>query len=338
MLKIKKYKVLKVTFILYLMRLLFGSIYLYLITPSTEINEISEYNYYINFDYFKEKKAVLLDSNDVSYVDYSKVKSLGVNNVVSYNPITIGMMGIRYFQSFEKDSSSNSLELVISHCDWLEKNIDSLGQWKVFHDKKIDEYTLESAWPSALAQGFGMSALVRGFAITKDSAYLYCAQEALKAFTINVKNDGIVTENEFGVFFEEYPIAQPDHVLNGFIYALFGLHDVYKHTGNIQAKELFEAGIKSLKTILPRYNSGNWTKYSLNETSTIKNHWNYSSPFYQKIHVSQMQGLYLITEEEMFLSYKQIFERQSNSSWVNVVIYPSYVIYTDFIWLLKLLR
>jgi len=338
MLKIKKYKILKIIFLLYLLRLLCGSIYLFLITPATEINEISEYNYYINFDFFKEKKAICLDSNNVSYVDYSRIKSLGVDNGISYNPITIGMMGIRYYQEFEKDSSKVNLKLVVSHCNWLKNNIDSLGQWTILHNKKIDNSILKSPWPSALAQGFGMSALVRGFAITKDSSYLYCAQNALKAFTIDLKNGGILTENEFGVFFEEYPIAEPDHVLNGFIYALFGLHDVYKHTGDTLAKGLFDEGIKSLKTILSQYDSGNWTKYSLNKTSNLKNHWNYSSPFYQKIYISQMKGLYLITQDDMFLKYNIKFENQSSYSWVNLIIYPSYVVYTDFVLLFKFFR
>jgi len=320
------------------MRLLISSIYFYNITPTIPILELTNNAYYLEFDYLKEKRAILLDSNNVSYVDYSKIKSLGVDNLISYNPITIGMMGIRYYHDYMEDSTLSKKNTLLNHSDWLVNNIDSSGFWKINHSKKIDNFSLVGPWPSSLAQGFGISCLTRAYVLTQDSVYLKTVDMAVSAFLIKTENGGFSSENEFGVFYEEYPVEVPDHVLNGYVYSLFGLYDAYKIGGNDQAKELFDVGIKSLKTILPKYDSGNWTKYSLNETSTLKNHWNYASPFYQKIHLSQMQGLYLITQDDMFLKYNIKFENQSSYSWVNLIIYPSYVVYTDFVLLFKFFR
>ena len=329
-------KILKYSLLLYLIYLSVFSLYLYNVTPAKKINTIDNQSYYITLDYLKEEDAFQLDSNKVTIVDYSKIKSLGVKSKLSYNPVSIGLMGLRYYQEYTQNDTNDRKELVISHADWLVDNQTNEGTWKISHNKKIGDKSLKAPWISSLSQGFGISLLTRAFALNKDSTYVHAIEDALKPFQKNIDQGGISFETKFGVFYEEYPLDEPHHVLNGFMYSLFGLYDAYKATGSQTALQLFNEGAATLKKIIDEFDNDNWTLYSLNKESNFRNHWNYASPFYQKIHVAQLNGMYLITNDEVFKKYADKFEEQNKSSWVNFIIYPAYVMYTDFVWIYKL--
>ena len=329
-------RIVNYSLLLYTLYVCILSLYLYKITPAKKINKLDNQSYYITFDYLKEKAAFLLDSNNVTVVDYSKVKSLGVDNELSYNPVSIGLMGLRYHQDHIKDSLSNKKEFVLSHADWFVKNQQEGGEWEITHNKKIGNEVLEDPWISSLSQGFGISVLARAFALDKDSSYIFAIEKALTPFTKNISEGGISFDTDFGVFYEEYPVKKPHHVLNGFIYSLFGLYDAYQATNSPTALKLFNNGVGTLENIIEEFDNDNWSFYSLNKEPSFKNHWNYSSPFYQKIHAAQLHGIYLITDKKVFKTYADKFEQQHRSSWVNYIIYPAYVVYTDFVWIYRL--
>ena len=305
-----------------------------LINASANIDLIDETDYFLNFHHSKEAEAIHLDSNNIYYVDYSKIKSLGVLNQKSYYPITIGLGSLRSLQAFKLTNDSLYYKIFIANSDWLCENIDSSGNWPTLHNKKIGNEELIAPWPSAMSQGLALSVLTRAYKITNDSTYLFYARKAVLSFGKTIKEGGVRTNNEFGVFYEEYPLENnPTHVLNGFLYSLFGLYDLSELDNNLLAKKYFEDGFLTLKTILSMYDLGNWTRYDLNINKNLKNHWGYSSPWYQKLHVAQLKSIYLITEEKTISDFAVKFAIQEKSSFVNYVIYPAYVLYTDFVYL-----
>lgn len=296
-------------------------------------------SYYVKFEFNKEKDGMILDENNVTFVDYSKIKSLGVKNIISYNPVTIGGQGIRYYQKYCFNKNINNLSIFLSHADWLVENIRLDGSWNITHNKKIGRYILKAPWNSALSQGLGISVLVRAYKETNEEKYIITARKALIPFKKKIKNTGITTENNFGNFYEEYPLKEnPTHVLNGFITSLFGLYDLYLYDNNIEAKKLFDIGIVTLKKSINLYDKGYWTKYSLNKNSTLKNHWNLASPWYQKLHVAQLYAIYKITNDSLFLKYSKKFQNQERNSWINYIIYPAYVLYIDFVKIYKYIK
>ncbi len=77
---------------------------------------------------------------------------------------------------------------------------------------------------------------------------------------------GIPLRDYGSTFGIQYPSLQaPPHVLNGFIFALFGLYDFYKLTHSEVALDLFNEGIETLKANLKRYDLGYWSRYDLTE-------------------------------------------------------------------------
>ena len=195
---------------------------------TANISLIEETDYYLTFHHSKEAAAIHLDSNNVYYVDYSKIKSLGVLNQKSYYPITIGLGSLRSLQAFKLIHDSLHYKIFIANADWLCENIDSSGNWPTMHNKKIGDEELLAPWPSAMSQGLALSVLARAYKNTEDSTYIVSARKAILSFGKTIEEGGVRTNNTFGVFYEEYPLgSNSTHVLNGFIYSLYGLYDLY---------------------------------------------------------------------------------------------------------------
>ena len=152
-------------------------------------------------------------------------------------------------------------------------------------------------WKSAMAQGLAMSALCRAYEIQAKPEYLQAAKACMAIFDVDVKDGGVVSHDDQGnTYYEEYAISgRTYHVLNGFIYCLLGLYDLYRATGDLKAKALFEQGIRTLTTpgVLERYDKGFWTTYDQSPF-----HW--PSFKYSAIHIRQLRVLYHITGLKLF--------------------------------------
>jgi len=152
-------------------------------------------------------------------------------------------------------------------------------------------------WLSAMAQGFAMSALCRANEIQAKPEYIQAAKACLAIFDVEVKDGGVVSHDDQGnAYYEEYAVnGRAYHVLNGFIYCLLGLYDLYRATGEVKAKALFDQGIRTLSApgVLERYDRGFWTTYDQSPY-----HW--PSLNYSAIHIRQLRVLYSITGLEIF--------------------------------------
>ena len=112
-----------------------------------------------------------------------------------------------------------------------------------------------------MAQGHGISMMVRAANSLNDSSFWLAAGRALEPFKKTPKENG-VRNLVFGkfVWFEEYPFQDGLFVLNGFIYSLIGLYDLAASDNapdslKIEAKALFDEGLNSLKVFLKVNNS-----------------------------------------------------------------------------------
>lgn len=154
-----------------------------------------------------------------------------------------------------------------SNLDWIKKNLDSEGIYK--HDFTFPWYPMEKGWVGGLAQGLAVSALSR-------NCEHYYAKKALEGLKKYCLKDGIVYE---------YPGIE---VLNGWIYALFGIYD-----GNDMIT--FYSCIDKLKERLEHYYiTSLWSLYDgFGMPSTI---------FYHDVVTEQMKALYKLTDDEYFLN------------------------------------
>ena len=100
-------------------------------------------------------------------------------------------------------------------------------------------FRLDPPWLSAMAQGEGASLLTRLHLETGEERYAEAALLALKTMELAVPAGGTLAEFEGQPFLEEYPTEIPSCVLNGAIFAIWGLDDVGRGLNDAAAMEVF---------------------------------------------------------------------------------------------------
>jgi len=85
-----------------------------------------------------------------------------------------------------------------------------------------------------MGQGQAISLLSRAFHHSGgNEVYLNTARTALKPFKIPSKNGGVLSKfMNLHPWYDEYPTVPPIFILNGFMYSLIGLYDLFSLAPN----------------------------------------------------------------------------------------------------------
>jgi heparosan-N-sulfate-glucuronate 5-epimerase len=232
---------------------------------------------------------------------------------LQYNPIAIAQWGLGNYNLFVRTGSAEAREKFVKASDWLceqlENNVHGFHVWNHYFDWEYRQ-RLKAPWYSGLAQGQGISLLVRAHAETGEEKYLSAAALAFRSFLVDVESGGVKFEDaEKNTWFEEYLVSPPTHILNGFIWATWGVYDYFLATGSRDAMSLFAAAVKTLEANLSRYDLGFWSRYELSGTLLPM----IASPFYHRLHVTQLFVMYRITSLKVFEQYARRWENYARS-------------------------
>jgi heparosan-N-sulfate-glucuronate 5-epimerase len=148
-------------------------------------------------------------------------------------------------------------------------------------------YVLHPPWVSAMAQGEGASLLVRVRAATGDDRYAGAALRSLEPMRRPSGQGGASAELDGRRFPEEYPTEPPSFVLNGAVFALWGLRDVAVGLGDGEAAREFETGVDALAASIHRWDTGSWSRYDLYPHRVP----NVASRAYHELHVAQLGAM-----------------------------------------------
>jgi len=232
-------------------------------------------------------------------------------------PTHLAIYALAHLELYRKNQADENLNRARICAEWFKANQQSDGTWLSTFAKK--EFGLVAPYRSAMIQGLGISALCRMGQVLGDSKCLDTAMRALEPFRHDVADSGVTTYHDAGPFFEEYPCRLPCHVLNGFIYAMWGLYDLgrsgplrsrqsecrddkhpdlHDFRGNTDAGQLWESGLKTLIAWLPRYDMGYWSLYHLPESPR-----NPATVAYHRLHINQLEVMHALTSEPIFKEY-----------------------------------
>lgn len=245
----------------------------------------------------ENKSNVILDQDGIPMVKYS----WGTH----YNPVTIAQYGLQQHALYLVNNDENHYNILIKVSNYLIDNQDEKGGWPFGFDHtfyKGRTELIQSPWYSALAQGQALSLLTRVYHLTGEQKYLDAAKKGVLLYCVPVEFGGVLRKfkNEYW-FYEEYPTEPASYVLNGFIYSLFGLYDVYNVDGDETAKKLYLEGIRTLKHMLSLYDLGNRTSYDLTHYTTEGNPPNVARWGYHSTHILLLSGISSIeTDESLF--------------------------------------
>lgn len=251
--------------------------------------------YYMNFD--EKARYALTDRDGIPMLNYRGTIGL------QCNPIAIAQWGLGNFNLSRRlgDDAARCKFLAASNwmCQKLQPNARGIHVWNHNFDWEYRS-TLRAPWYSGLAQGQGISLLLRAHAETNDSKYLDMAKLAFQSFLANTDEGGIsFTDREGNLWFEEYIVSPPTHILNGFIWAAWGVYDFALATGSTEAQQLFERAVETLKSSLHHYDLGFWSLYEQSGTRLPM----IASPFYHRLHITQLRVMHRITGERIFDEY-----------------------------------
>jgi heparosan-N-sulfate-glucuronate 5-epimerase len=146
-------------------------------------------------------------------------------------------------------------------------------------------FPLRPPWLSAMSQGEGASLMVRMHAETGEQRYAQAARQALLPYQLDSSDGGVRAMLAGRPFPEEYPTSPPSFVLNGGIFAIWGLHDVGVGLGEPQALAAFERAVDTLAANLHRWDLGYWSRYDLFPHPVP----NVASSFYHDLHIKQLR-------------------------------------------------
>ncbi len=171
-------------------------------------------------------------------------------------------------------------------------------------------FPLPAPWRSAMAQGEAASLLVRAFLETGDDSFSGAALAALAPMSKLRADGGVCAQLDGDVWFEEYPTDPPSYVLNGAIFALWGLRDVAVGLNDDAAVRAFASGVDALAANIFRFDTGWWSLYSLYPHPVR----NVASSFYHDLHINQLTAMQLLCPRAELESASQRWARYSSSA------------------------
>jgi heparosan-N-sulfate-glucuronate 5-epimerase len=175
-------------------------------------------------------------------------------------------------------------------CELLVRRAEDLGDQAVWpYEVAVPKYGAKAPWYSGMAQGQAASVFVRAYVRTGSERYETLARRAIEPLL--QKDARFVAVTEAGPVLQEGDTQPPSHILNGWVFALWGLWDICAGLGDPRAEQLLQATIDCLASKLDSYDTGWWTRYSLFPHRLP----DLAKPFYHRLHIHQMDVLYRLT-------------------------------------------
>jgi heparosan-N-sulfate-glucuronate 5-epimerase len=227
-----------------------------------------------------------------------------------HNPIAIAQYGLARFNRWCNIADDTDRVAWLAAARWLTRELkpNSHGVPVWFHHFDFTyRQLLRAPWYSGLAQGNGLSLLVRAAQATGDSTFADSAHRAFQSFQRSVSEGGVVVEDDRGhTWIEEYLVDPPSHILNGFIWALWGVYDYARWTGHENAQSLWKACLRTLEARLDEFDTGWWSLYESPAGATPM----LASRYYHTLHITQLRILHRLSGVEAFAARADRFEGQ----------------------------
>ncbi|HBX52984.1 MAG: hypothetical protein A2275_13335 [Bacteroidetes bacterium RIFOXYA12_FULL_35_11] len=239
-------------------------------------------------------------------IDPNGVPMCRNNKELYYSTVNIAQYGFMLHAEWLENRDQKTLQ-ILKHCLLVLNNLKTTkNNTSVWYNYVFDEkYKIDPPWPSAMAQGEIISFYLRMYQALNDENLLNTAIQAYEFLKFEYNNGGVRRFDEYGdLWFEEYPTPKPTFVLNGYIYTLFGLYDLYRVTGNTEVKKDIDKCIITLKKNIHKFSTSYWSIYDLLNKELVRYY------YQQNVHVPQLKILYYLTEEPIFKKYYQKWKKQ----------------------------
>lgn len=242
----------------------------------------------------------LTSGPDVTYIDCEATPAQS-----AIDPTLRGLCGLSQWDAYQMTGDKNYARAMLKVADgFVAESIKGKILWDM---PVVPAFGITKApWISALTQSVAISTLLRAYQYTGKKRYRDTAMAAFHWLTVPVNRGGLLS-TDIGTWLEEYPTQDQNmrngHVLNGNIWALFGVWDYYRVTGNPKAKALFDKGVQAIKSNMNWFDLGYWGVYSHQDRVSPVN------GLYMQFIVQQMYALARIADDPFFDDIGHKWER-----------------------------
>jgi hypothetical protein len=239
-------------------------------------------------DDFTRRKVPHRGLFDKAGIPLRDLHDLRLSDPPAYHPVVIAQYALAQHNR-ALDGSSEGEEAFMRCARWLEDNAveEPQGRFLVWpYSFRLRTASIPPNWISGMAQGEGLSVLARSFCKTGSSRTAEVAERVANCFLYSVEDGGVVFKfsNRMS-FIEELPYPPFVHILNGCQIALIGLFEHLSVFGDKKLQGVLEACVKGVEYLLPKFDTGYWTLYSLGYR------WNLASRHYHHVHVILFRNL-----------------------------------------------
>lgn len=216
-----------------------------------------------------------------------------------YFSIGIFQYGLAAYDLFLTTKEKIYVDKLIACANWAIENQQDDGSWITFAYK-------DEAHPySSMAQGEAISLLIRAHIVAGDDRYVEAAKKA-KDFMLKPVSEGGTAEYD-GDNVVLYEYTPNPVILNGWIFSIWGLYDWCKYVDDEEERMVLNKSLLSLEKYLPRFDMKYWSKYEDGKRIC--------SPFYHKLHIAQLDVMYDLFGNSIYLEYKNKWEKYQESFW-----------------------
>lgn len=229
------------------------------------------------------------------------------------HPVSQGAYALQNLNSYRLTGTQAYLDIATRNAQRLvDRHVESDGAWYFPYDFDFapmgdTSEILRAPWYSGMAQGRELSVFVRMFEATGDARWRTAADATFASMAQAPSGSlpyGSYVDSSRRLWLEEYPrypASNGENVLNGHIFALWGLLDYWSLTGNAQAATLSKGAIATVvSTAVDHFRrAGGSSLYSLRHRTLAKT--------YHQIHVEQFLQLWQFTHDIFFVNAANLY-------------------------------
>lgn len=213
--------------------------------------------------------------------------------------IGIFQYGLGAYDLYLQTGQQQYLDKLIACADWAVANQEPNGAWDTF------SYQNPEHPYSSMAQGEGISLLLRALIATKDEKYFKAATLAKEYMLIPLEDGGTTGyDGEDVVLYED---TEDPVILNGWIFSLWGIYDYWKYTKDAATGDILDRTVRTLVRQLDDFDIKYWSKYDAGNRIC--------SPFYHELHIAQLRVMHDLFGNREFLDTANKWETYQNSFW-----------------------
>ena len=263
--------------------------------------------FFDNYNYADEKlgsyycglKKSLLNRN--YQFDDNLVFVFNENNELQYNISGIALYALLELEYFFYEKEKFSEQKFKAQINWLMNNVKFFKPTEAYWEYEFHFEGEDSPFTSCISQGFAISALLRAYQFYNDRKYFDLAESAFNFMHLSRAEKGRrTTSGDYENWYEEANTGS--HVLNGHIYSLLGVWDLYRITKNDFYKKNFEDGCATIQKNIADFDLHFSSKYDNVNPLPANNSYHF-------IHFILFNILWNITHDKFFEQYYKKFEQ-----------------------------